>query len=139
MSTVSRTLDSGARESWMATLELAMREVFEIMLSSKLEHPESSTENDLEFTAMVGLAGDLCGVFSFRCGAGAAAIIASKMLGVDLKEVDEQAWDAIGEIANKCADLFRSEIEAYGHTALLQQSSAAWVSLFRTFGIVVWG
>ena len=105
MTTAKHTLNASTRESWMATLELAIREVFEIMLGSKLERPDTANEKSLEFTAMVGLAGDLCGVFSFRCGPDAAAVIASKMLGLEIKDVDEQAWDAIGEVCNKCADL----------------------------------
>ena len=36
-----------------------------------------------DYTAMIGLAGDLCGVLSFRCSNSSAALIAGKMLGTD--------------------------------------------------------
>jgi hypothetical protein len=40
-------------------LDVAVREVFELMLSCKLEVPETPTDGTPDITAMVGLAGQL--------------------------------------------------------------------------------
>ena len=100
-------------------LELASREVFEIMLGSKLEtsnHPEPSPA---DCTAMVGLAGQLCGLLTLRCGAQSAALMASKMLGADVKEADQHTWDAIGEIANMIAGNFKNKLTGMGDKCML--------------------
>ena len=110
MRAAHHTLDESTRTDWLATLDLAVREVFEIMLSSPLKQPEEVAIHNLDFTAMVGLAGELCGVFSFRCGPEAAARIASKMLGIEIKEVGDQSWDAIGEVCNMIAGNFKNKI-----------------------------
>ena len=47
-------------------LDLATREVFEIMLGSKLEPGDPSQSSPTECTAMVGLAGELCGLLTLR-------------------------------------------------------------------------
>ena len=58
-------------ENWLPLLELACREVFEIMLGCKLD-PTSDPPPPFEFTAMVGLAGQLCGVLTLRCSVASA-------------------------------------------------------------------
>ena len=69
------------QEQWPELLELSTKEVFQIMLSAELEGVSGDAAGaPLECTAMVGLAGHLCGVLSFRCSPVSAAIIASKML-----------------------------------------------------------
>lgn len=99
------------RESWLPLLQLATEEVFEIMLGTQLEAvTEIQSEQPYEITAMVGLAGQLCGVLTLRCSFATAAVLTSKMLGVEVRQVDQQMWDAIGEICNKCSDLFRPGI-----------------------------
>ena len=88
---------------WQPLLDLAVREVFDIMLGCKLETPGEPCTSVAEFTAMVGLAGQLCGLLTLRCSSQSAALIASRMLGVSVKEADAEMWDAIGEIANMVA------------------------------------
>jgi CheY-specific phosphatase CheX len=74
-------------------------EVFEIMLGSRLQPVvEPQTMKPSEITSMVGLAGQLCGVLTPRCSFVTAAMMASKMLGVEPNQADQQMWDAIGEI-----------------------------------------
>ena len=52
------------------TLQLAIREVFELMLAYELEIPvEPPAEEGLDITSMVGLAGQLCGILSRCCNA----------------------------------------------------------------------
>ncbi len=57
-----------SRECWLPTLQLAMQEVFELMLACPLEVPvEPPLEEGLDITSMVGLAGQLCGILTVRC------------------------------------------------------------------------
>ncbi len=107
------------QETWMPLLELATREVFEIMLSHKLHKVEAPTFFPLEFTGMVGLAGRLCGVLSLRCETRSATLMASKMLGIQPGDVGEQVWDAIGEIANMIAGNFKNKLAGMGDSCML--------------------
>jgi len=106
-------------ESWLPLLELASREVFEIMLGCKLEIQSDPGTAGFEFTAMVGLAGQLCGLLTVRCSAQSAVVMASKMLGMELKADDEQMWDAIGEIANMIAGNFKNKLTGMGDRCML--------------------
>jgi chemotaxis protein CheX len=105
--------------SWKPMLELAAREVFEIMLGCKLEPQEISAPRPCDFTAMVGLAGQLCGLLTLRCNASSAVLMASKMLGMDIKETDQQIWDAVGEIANMIAGNFKNKLTGMGDRCVL--------------------
>ena len=108
------------RATWTPLLELSAREVFDIMLGTRLHAYESSTgANDGEFTALVGLAGSLCGVLSIRCTGQAARIMASKMLGIPPEEVDNDSWDALGEIANMIAGNFKGKLSGVGNHCML--------------------
>lgn len=111
--------NEGTLESWRPMLELAAREVFEIMLGCKLEGPTDEPSLSCEFTAMVGLAGQLCGLLTLRCGTKSAALMASKMLGTEIKEEDQQMWDAIGEIANMVAGNFKNKLTGMGDGCML--------------------
>ena len=106
-------------EGWLPLLELAVREVFEIMLGCKLELQSEPTLNSGEITAMVGLAGQLCGLLTLRCGTQSAALMAGKMLGMDVKQADGQMWDALGEIANMVAGNFKNKLTGMGDKCML--------------------
>ncbi len=106
-------------ENWIPLLEMATREVFELMLSSQLAVPATAEEPAPEVTAMVGLAGQLCGVLSVRCDAKAAALIASKMLGVALDKVGPDVSDALGEICNIVAGNFKNKIAGMAEGCIL--------------------
>src|SRR5215470_7685843 len=90
----------GRHEEWIPLLDTATREVFELMLGSHLSAAGSAGIDSYEFTAMVGLAGQLCGVLSIRCDAKAAALITSRMLNIDLEKVGPEIADALGEVSN---------------------------------------
>jgi chemotaxis protein CheX len=109
----------GSRENWIPLLELAAREVFEFMLSCQLTGPSIVEETDMDVTAMVGLAGHLCGVLSVRCEGRAAALMTSKMLGVELHKVGPQMPDALGEIANMVAGNFKNKISGLSEGCML--------------------
>ena len=83
---ISRTEADAAnrREYWAPLLELSAQEVFALMLGERLDAaPEPSLVNSLDVTAMVGLAGSLCGLLTLRRSSKSAALMATKMLGAD--------------------------------------------------------
>jgi len=108
-----------AADKWLPLLEHSTHEVFEIMLRSKLEPGTPEKMTGVEFTAMVGLAGTVCGVLSIRCCHKSATQIASAMLGIPAKEAGEHAWDAIGEVANMVAGNFKNKIDGMSDKCLL--------------------
>jgi chemotaxis protein CheX len=81
--------------------------------------PEVSPEEGLDVTSMVGLAGRVCGVLTLRCSAASAALIASKMLGVDAGQDGAEVWDAIGEVSNMIAGNFKNKIAGMGDGCML--------------------
>lgn len=111
--------NDGTLETWRPMLDLAAREVFEIMLGCKLDPYTDEQSVVGEFTAMVGLAGQLCGLLTLRCGSQSAALMASKMLGMEIKQEDQQMWDAIGEIANMVAGNFKNKLAGMADGCML--------------------
>jgi chemotaxis protein CheX len=107
------------QESWVPLLEVATREVFELMLGCQLTVPAATEESTLEVTAMVGLAGELCGVLSVRCSRKAAALMTSKMLGVTLDQIGSEAADALGEVCNMVAGNFKNKIAGLAESCML--------------------
>lgn len=108
------------RDCWLPTLQLAMQEVFELMLACPLEVPrEPPSEEGLDITSMVGLAGQLCGILSVRCSSKSAARMASRMLGIDAETAGPEMWDAVGEICNMVAGNFKNKINGLGDGCML--------------------
>jgi chemotaxis protein CheX len=108
------------RDIWTPILALSTREVFQIMLGSRLQAHESAGEPDKrEFTALVGLAGSICGVLCLRCSDAAARNMAAKMLGMPAEEVGSDSWDALGEIANMIAGNFKAKLSGAGDRCML--------------------
>jgi chemotaxis protein CheX len=106
---------SDTHEMWGPLLTLATQEVFQLMLGSELCTAEPSmTENGLNVTSIVGLAGSLCGLISLRCETAAAGLMASKMLGIDPANVGQELWDAVGEVSNMIAGNFKNKIAGMG-------------------------
>jgi chemotaxis protein CheX len=117
--TIPPVTDPG-RECWHSTLQLAVQEVFELMLGSTLEIPgQPPAEDGLAITGMVGMAGQLCGVLSVRCSEKSAARVASQMLGVTTEKSDPAMCDAMGEISNMIAGNFKNKITGLGDGCLL--------------------
>ena len=110
----------GSHESWVPLMEVAAREVFELMLGCQLTLPTTADETTtLGITSMVGLAGQLCGVLSVRCDAKTATLMTSKMLGVALDTVGPEVSDALGEICNMVAGNFKNKIAGLGDGCML--------------------
>jgi chemotaxis protein CheX len=120
MKSVSELLAvEGGHQSWIPLLDTAAREVFELMLGCQLTVPASDEETKLDVTAMVGLAGQLCGVLSVRCNQKAAALMTSKMLGVALDKIGPEIADALGEISNMVAGNFKNKIAGLAEGCML--------------------
>jgi len=116
----STMTSSHARECWLPTLQLSMQEVFNLMLACPLEvAPEPPAEDALDITAMVGMAGQLCGVLTVRCSSKSAALMASRMLGIDPEKAGPEMWDAVGEISNMVAGNFKNKISGLGDSCML--------------------
>jgi chemotaxis protein CheX len=109
-----------SHQGWLPVMELATQEVFELMLGSRLvPAPPPTVDAALEVTAMVGLAGALCGVLSIRCSSRAGMAMASKMLGVEVDKALPEVWDALGEICNMVAGNFKNKIPGMGDGCML--------------------
>ena len=110
MTTAGAARISDVKE-WLPLLTLSVREVFETMLATKVVPVfEASQTVQLDWTAMVGLAGQLRGIVTFSCDERSATRIAAKMLGTGVKESDDRAYDAVGEICNMIAGNFKHKI-----------------------------
>jgi len=97
--------------NWRALLECATLEVFEMMASARLKVDAASTEEPHgEYTAMVGLAGALCGMITLRCSSPTAAKFASLMLGEDAASATSTTRDALGELCNMIAGNFKAKV-----------------------------
>lgn len=112
-------VSEGHRQEWIPVLDMAAREVFELMLGCPLTVGETAPEANLDITSMVGLAGKLCGVLSVRCDGKSAALMASKMLGIAVDKVGAEMSDALGEIANMVAGNFKNKISGLGDGCML--------------------
>src|SRR5689334_7054210 len=107
---------SEAHKAWAPVLELSAREVFSLMLGAELTpSSEPVSEDGLNITSMVGLAGSVYGLLSLRCSSNSASLIASKMLGEDLGCVENTRLDAVGEVWNMVAGNFKAKIAGMGN------------------------
>jgi chemotaxis protein CheX len=99
-------------EGWLQLLILSVREVFKTMVDANVAPVyEPSKVLALEWTSMVGFAGDMQGVLMFSCDETSAVRIACKML--DLPQApNEQAADALGEVCNMIAGNFKHKINS---------------------------
>lgn len=119
MKAASATLAVSTHQHWLPLLEVGAREVFEVMLGCHLTAAGPSTGESLNITAMVGLAGKLCGVMNIHCSGKSAAIMASKMLGLDPDKVGSELADAMGEICNMVAGNFKNKIAGLSDGCML--------------------
>lgn len=110
-------------QNWIPLLEMATREVFELMLSCQLIPEPSIDESGMDVTSMVGLAGQLCGVITVRCHENAAILMASKMLGLPVEKVGQDFSDAVGEVCNMVAGNFKNKIAGLSNGCLLSPPS----------------
>jgi chemotaxis protein CheX len=107
--------------TWEPMLECAVKEVFQIMLQSELTTMEKTFDQVAtgDTTAMVGLAGALCGVLSIRCSSQTAESIAGRMLGSVGAVSPSEVPDAMAEICNMVAGNFKSKITRLADNCML--------------------
>jgi len=110
-------------QTWVPLLEMATREVFELMLSCHLTPASSIDESSMNVTSMVGLAGQLCGVITVRCNEKTAVLMASKMLGLPVEKVGSDFSDALGEVCNMVAGNFKNKIAGLSDGCMLSPPS----------------
>lgn len=109
-----------AERRFSEALATGADEVFETMVGTPLGSVDQVTlPRVADHTAMIGLAGDLCGVLSFRCSAAAAARIAAQMLGTDEASSEECIRDALGEVCNMVAGSFKARVSEIAHQCML--------------------
>lgn len=104
---------------WGEVLESATQEVFGMMLGCDVESVSPPIKAAADVTAIVGLAGQLCGALTVRCSSRAAQMTAAAMLGMSAEDVTEQQWDAVGEICNMVAGNFKSKLNGLGDRCML--------------------
>ena len=122
MRPASKTMSPGAGldPGWKAILECATMEVFQMMAGVQLEPVPSPTEEPKgEHTAMVGLAGALCGVVTIRCTKASSSSLASAMLGGDAASSPSTVSDALGELCNMVAGNFKTKISSLADRCML--------------------
>lgn len=101
-------------------LDSAAAEVFEMMVGTPLGPSDQVTlPRVADYTAMIGLAGDMCGVLSFRCSNTSATQIAGKMLGTTDVISAENVRDALGEICNMVAGSFKAQLSDVAEQCML--------------------
>ncbi|HXB99932.1 MAG TPA: chemotaxis protein CheX [Terriglobales bacterium] len=123
MSTDAVLTKRAQEEDWLPVLELAIQEVFEIMLRCQVTPAAQSEHRPKgEFTAIVGLAGALCGVLTICCDAKTASQIAKAMLG-DAAESEDQVADALGEICNMVTGNFKNKLAGTDERCMLSVPS----------------
>lgn len=107
------------RQNWGPLMEVATKEVFELMLGAELQPVKDDPTSPFDITAMVGLAGQLCGVLTLRCSRETAARMASKMLGTQPPAESQDVKDAFGEVGNMIAGNFKSKISGMADGCML--------------------
>jgi chemotaxis protein CheX len=91
-----------------------------MMAGTRLEPMAAPTEEPKgDRTAMVGMAGALCGMTTIRCSGESAAKLASQMLGGEAAMNVSTACDALGELCNMVAGNFKSKVSGLGDRCML--------------------
>jgi chemotaxis protein CheX len=126
---------NSSHEGWGSLLELATREVFQLMLGCPLTVPATEADPTPGVTSMVGLAGQLCGVLSVHCDEKSAALMTSKMLGTDLDKVGAEMSDALGEICNMIAGNFKNKITGLGDGCMLSPPTVITGSDYTAYSV----
>ena len=113
--------NSGPVDSeWQGILESAAQEVFLMMAGANLflRAPSGDSPSG-EQTAMVGMAGTLCGMVSLQCSTETAAKLACLMLGGQAATNRGMIADALGELCNMVAGNFKAKIDTLADRCML--------------------
>lgn len=92
--------------------------VLETMASTKAEAGKPYLKRDEvaqgDVTGIIGLTGEASGTFSVSFTAKSILSIVSNMLGEEMKELNEEIQDAVGEITNMIAGQARKRLDELG-------------------------
>jgi chemotaxis protein CheX len=103
----------------------------------ELAVPETLREDPgAGITAMVGMAGDLCGMLTLRGDEAFVTEAASRMLGLSQEEAALQGSDALGEICNMIAGNFKAKI-GFEEKCMLSVPTVITGDHYSTHSIVV--
>jgi chemotaxis protein CheX len=106
--------------NWKTIMECAALEVFEMMANVHLKLNPAATEAPTGGqTAMVGMAGALCGMTTIRCRPATAVKLAALMLGEEALSNPASARDALGELCNMVAGNFKAKITGLADACML--------------------
>jgi chemotaxis protein CheX len=106
--------------NWKFALQCAALEVFEVMAGVQLQvDPAPEEEQRGEETAMVGMAGALCGMITLRCSRRISKELASQMLGEEGSASHSAARDALGELCNMIAGNFKGKVNQLADHCML--------------------
>jgi chemotaxis protein CheX len=114
--------------NWKSVLDCAAVEVFEMMAGTRLTPfvppavepgAEPAPERQGGLTAMVGMAGVLCGMTTIRCSSDTAIRLASKMAGDEAAKDPNIVSDAMGELCNMVAGNFKAKITCLADHCML--------------------
>ena len=102
-------------------------EVFGMMAGVELAaFPGSVEDRHAEQTAMVGLAGALCGMVTIRCSTTTAGRLATLMLRADAPSNPSMMGDALGELCNMVAGNFKSKVTSLADHCMLSAPTVIW-------------
>ncbi len=105
---------------WEQLLCKGAQEVFEMMIGIPLTRcADPLPHQPGEYTAVIGLAGPINGVFAIRCDEKTACGIACGMLGVTPEEAKAEVWDALGEVCNMVVGNFKAKAGKAGQSSVL--------------------
>lgn len=123
MNTGTQSAALSRHGNFLPILERSTQEVFEIMLGCQIQ-PAASSEREVNggLTAIVGLAGVLCGVVTVCCAMQTAGQIAHGMLG-DAADSEGQVVDALGEMCNMIAGNFKNKLAGTDERCMLSVPS----------------
>ncbi len=84
-------------------------QLFHMDLSWELSH-EKQLRNRGDITGLIGISGSLSGLIAIHCTKGMAVKIASQMIGIEIKKINHEVQDAIGELINVIAGNFKTKL-----------------------------
>ncbi|MGR3311276.1 MAG: chemotaxis protein CheX [Candidatus Brocadiales bacterium] len=101
----------------------ATKSVFNTMVSIDLDSGTSFYKDErpigADIMALVSFAGEHNGTISIFCSAGISLKIASNMLGMPMKEINDDVKDAVGEVVNMIAGNVKTGLaETFGEMSL---------------------
>ncbi len=95
---------------------------------------DGSVDLDVAISSMIGLAGDLKGLLAVHCPRQVALAVSGAMLGMEMKDLDDDVKDALGEIANMVAGGLKTSLVTAGSSVELAIPTTVVGNSIRTSG-----